>query len=115
MKELPRLLIPLLLLAGLIALAYVANPGQQPPKPSPPPKDPDCPDDKSPSKPKKPRRPWDSMTGATVGGSRHADGTELMLDLPASLHQRNTGGSGCDRANPGNKGKGTYQRRLLTP
>ncbi len=92
MKELPRLLVPLLLLAGLVALTYVANPGQEPPRP-PPPKDPDCPDDKCPPKPKKPRKPWGELTGATVGSSRHADGTELMLDLPASLHQRNTGGS----------------------
>jgi hypothetical protein len=91
MKELPRLLVPLLLLAGLGALAYVANPGEVPPKP-PPPKEPDCPDNKCP--PKKPKRtPWGDMTEAAVGGPRHADGTELMLDLPASLHQRNAGGS----------------------
>ena len=97
MKELPRLLVPLLLLAGLAALAYVANSGQEPPKPIPkPPTDPDCPDDKCPS-PKKPR--WGDVTSATVCGPRHADGTEVMLDLPASLHQRNAGDRKSTRLN----------------
>ena len=53
MKELPRLLVPLLLLAGLLALAFVANPGQEPPKP-PPPHDPVCPPRPVPRKPQPP-------------------------------------------------------------
>jgi hypothetical protein len=54
MRELSRLIVPLLLLAGLVALAVVANPGQEPPRPTP--KGPDCPDDTCPPKPR-PRKP----------------------------------------------------------
>lgn len=58
------------------------------PAPSPPP---------TPPAPKPKPRPWGDRTpapvGASVGGARNADGTELQCDLPEELHQKNRGGS----------------------
>lgn len=67
------------------------SPGPAPPQPPPP----------SPAPPRPKPRPWDAgpqaPVGATVGGSRHADGTEIDCDLPGVLHQRNIAskGLGC--------------------
>lgn len=50
-----------------------------------------------PPKPK-PRRPWGlslpAPVGASVGGPKHADGTELACDLPGELHRKNTSSKG---------------------
>jgi len=64
-----------------------AVPVKPAPKPTPPPPPP------PPPKPK----PWGKLShapvGASVGGARHSDGTEINCDLPGELHQKNTGGS----------------------
>lgn len=89
-----RILCVGLVVAGLCgaALHTETRPAPEPVKVAPkvePKPDPDCPDGKCP--PRRPK-PWGDLEAA-VGGPVHADGTEIQLDLPVTLHQRNTGGS----------------------
>jgi hypothetical protein len=85
------------LLAGALALAAIQaqRPVPQPPSPSPCPPDGPCP---VPPAPRPLPKPWGprlaAPVGATVGGPRHADGTEVACDLPGSLHRRNTASKG---------------------
>jgi hypothetical protein len=89
--------LPWLLIGGALLLSGVGKPEPMPPA-APPKPDPvrpaPCPPDK----------PWGrkvldlflhqpAPVGASVGGPAHADGTEISCDLPAALHQKNTGGS----------------------
>lgn len=93
MKNLPLYAAVGLLGAGLWLASQPAPAPAPPAHPAPPPApDPDCPDGKCP--PKRPRpKPWGEPASATVGGPKHADGTEIDCDLPGKFHQKNTGGS----------------------
>jgi hypothetical protein len=87
------------LLAGALAL-YAWQ--QSAPRPAPPAPLPCPPDGPCPVPPPAPRpappRPWgprlDAPVGATVGGPKHTDGTEISCDLPGELHRRNTASKG---------------------
>jgi hypothetical protein len=83
----------LLLLAGGACCAVLCQPAPDArPRPVKPPLvRPSPPAPPAPRRPLLPRRPRE--VGAYVGGPTGRDGTELHCDLPAELHQRNTGGS----------------------
>ncbi len=86
----------LLMLVGAAVAAFVAgpvkvSPDRGPPaplvKPAPEPRP-------TPRRPLLPRRPRSSLSSeAFVGGPVGRDGTEVLCDLPGSLHQKNAAGS----------------------
>jgi hypothetical protein len=100
----------LLALICLAVAGWFAFESLNPPhKPCPQPPDEPCPipapDDrrrprpKPPAPPRRPQpKPWDMLlpapVGASVGGSRHPDGTEVDCDLPEVLHKKNIASSG---------------------
>lgn len=90
----------ILALAAAVAWWYYTSPSSQP-TPQPAPTPPPCPGPgpcPAPNPPRPPRKPWGeplpAPVGATVGGPKHADGTELACDLPGELHRKNTSSKG---------------------
>jgi hypothetical protein len=95
----PRLLAGLLIGAALfVAWNGVNDPAKTPPAPPVCP-GPNCPvPPPAPPAPPKPKpSPWGprwAPVGASVGGPKHQDGTEIACDLPGDRHRKNTASKG---------------------